>query len=48
MTYLLEILRGIILRGAVWADLTDEALILTVMMGSLLALSVQNFRKTLE
>ncbi|MEO7993954.1 MAG: ABC transporter permease, partial [bacterium] len=48
VTYYLEILRGIILRGATFADLADETLILAIMMVTLLTLSVTNFRKTME
>ena len=48
VTYYLEILRGIILRGAIFPDLIDETLVLLAMMFVLLFLSINNFRKTLE
>lgn len=48
VTYYLEILRGTILRGALWVDLWDEALVLGLMMLVLTTASVRNFRKTLE
>jgi len=48
VTYYLEILRGTILRGALWVDLWDEATVLAIMMVVLVTASVMNFRKTLE
>lgn len=48
VTHFLEILRGIILRGAGFRDLWPQTLILGSMMVILVGLSVRNFRKTLE
>ena len=46
-TYYLEILRGIILRGAGWASLWDEALVLLGFGISLMVLSALRFKKRL-
>jgi ABC-type polysaccharide/polyol phosphate export permease len=45
VTYFLEILRGIILRGADLRDLAPYALGLAVCCAALLVLSVSRFRK---
>jgi len=47
-TYYIEILRGIILRGADLATLWDEALLLGVMSVGLVTLSLLRFRRTLS
>jgi ribosome-dependent ATPase len=46
-TYYIEILRGIIIRGADLATLWDEALVLAAMSVALVTLSVLRFRRTL-
>ena len=48
LTYYLEILRGIMLRGTGIAAIWPETLALTVMATALVALSVRRFRKTVE
>jgi len=45
LTYFLEIVRGIILRGAGWIDLWDEAAILMGFFVIFLAFAVSRFRK---
>jgi len=47
LTYFLEIVRGIILRGAMWVDLWDETLILVGFFSVFLAVAVRRFRKQL-
>ena len=47
-TYLIRILRGIVLRGAGFADLWQNGLILLVMGIVVLTLSTTRFHKTLE
>ncbi len=47
LTYFLEIVRGIIIRGAVWADLWDETALLVGFFFLFLALAVMRFRKQL-
>jgi ABC-type multidrug transport system permease subunit len=47
LTYFLEIVRGIIIRGAIWADLWDEAAILLVFFVVFMILAVRRFRKQL-
>ena len=48
LTYYLEILRGIMLRGTGIAAIWPETLALTAMATGLVALSVRRFRKTVE
>jgi ABC-2 type transport system permease protein len=48
LTYYLEILRGIMLRGTGIAAIWPETLALVVMATGLVALSVRRFRKTVE
>jgi ABC transporter DrrB family efflux protein len=48
VTYFIEILRGIILRGAEWIDLTPHIAGLAVVTVAILALSIARFRKTLS
>src|SRR5262249_20340265 len=47
VTYYIQILRGIILRGAEFADLTGAALGLAICCFVILALSARRFRKSL-
>jgi len=47
LTYFLEIVRGIILRGAIWADLWDETAILIGFFLFFLVLAVSRFKKQL-
>ena len=47
LTYFLEIVRGIILRGAIWADLWDETAILIGFFMFFLVLAVSRFKKKL-
>jgi ABC-2 type transport system permease protein len=47
LTYFLEIVRGIVLRGAIWADLWDETAILVVFFFLFLMLAIGRFRKKL-
>jgi len=47
LTYFLEIVRGIILRGAIWADLWDETLILCGFFILFLVIAVSRFKKQL-
>ncbi len=47
VTYFLEILRGIILRGAEMVDLLPQILGLTICGVAILSLSIGRFRKTL-
>ena len=47
-TYYIEILRGIILRGAGWPALWDEALILLAFGVTFMVVSVLRFKKQLE
>lgn len=48
VTYFLEVLRGIVIRGATIFELWDEALILCVFWGVLLLLSIKRFQKNLS
>jgi ribosome-dependent ATPase len=48
VTYFMEILRGIIIRGADFSTLWDEALMLGIMSVGLVTLSVLRFRRTLS
>ena len=48
VTYFIEILRGIVLRGAEFVDLTPSVLGLTVCCGVVLLLSLARFRKQLD
>lgn len=48
LTYFLEIVRGIIIRGALWVDLWDETLILLAFFALFLFIAVRRFRKQLE
>ena len=47
VTYFLEILRGIIIRGATFLELWDETVILTVFWLALFTLSAKRFKKNL-
>lgn len=47
VSYYIEILRGIILRGAGWLALWDEALILALFGALLMSVSVWRFKKNL-
>jgi ABC-2 type transport system permease protein len=47
-TYYIEILRGIILRGAGWPALWDEALVLLAFGVTFMVVSVLRFKKQLE
>lgn len=48
LTYFLEIVRGIILRGAGWIDLWDEAAILMLFFFVFLGFAVGRFRKQID
>ena len=48
VTYFLEVLRGIIIRGATMAEMWDETLILLAFWLVLVALSMKRFKKTLS
>jgi len=48
VTYFLEILRGIILRGAGWAELWQQTLILAVLGVTILAIAITRFHKRLR
>jgi ribosome-dependent ATPase len=48
VTYYMEVLRGIIIRGADLSTLWDEALLLGAMTAGLVTLSVLRFRRTLS
>ena len=48
VTYFIEILRGVILRGAQWIDIFPSILGLAVCCLAVLTLSVARFRKQLE
>lgn len=47
VTYFLEVLRGIVIRGAGFMELWDEAVILCLFWFVLMALSVRTFKKSL-
>jgi ABC-2 type transport system permease protein len=47
LTYFLEIVRGIIIRGAVWADLWDETAILMGFFTFFLLIAILRFKKQL-
>jgi ABC-2 type transport system permease protein len=47
LTYFLEVLRGILLKGAGWGATWDEAAVLVAFGVAFMALSVARFRKTL-
>ena len=47
LTYFLEIVRGIVLRGAMWIDLWDETLILIGFFFLFLTIAVSRFKKQL-
>jgi ABC-2 type transport system permease protein len=46
--YFFTVIRGLMLKGAGWAELWDEALALLVLGSLTLALSIARFRKKLE
>ncbi len=48
LTHYLRIVRGILLKGAGWADVRAEALALAVMMLAVMLLAVLRFRRTLD
>ena len=48
VTYYMEVLRGIIIRGADLSTLWDEALLLGAMTAGLVTLSLLRFRRTLS
>lgn len=47
LTYFLEIVRGIVIRGAIWADLWDETLILSGFFLFFLMVAIRRFKKKL-
>jgi ABC-type multidrug transport system permease subunit len=47
LTYFLEIVRGIVIRGAIWADLWDETAILSGFFLFFLLVAIRRFKKQL-
>jgi ABC-2 type transport system permease protein len=48
LTYFLEVLRGVLLKGVGFGHLWQEGLVLTLFAVGLVALSVNRFSKTIE
>ncbi|HJR15656.1 MAG TPA: ABC transporter permease [Gemmatimonadales bacterium] len=48
LTYFLEVLRGVLLKGVGWSHLWEEGIILTAFALVLVSLSVNRFSKTIE
>jgi ABC-type multidrug transport system permease subunit len=48
VTYFIEILRGIVLRGASFADVTPHVVGLSIVTVAILAASIARFRKTVS
>ncbi len=48
LTHYLTVLRGVLLKGTGWANLWDEAAILTAMAAAIVSVSVGRFSRTIE